>query len=156
MILSLHQLLNRPMGITTTITRSRTRKEDSANSKVISLARRNPGSVSSFLWPSSPLASRSWPSFSPVSQCALLPIPNRSPPPIRNGIDHLLAFSFLSALGLVAGKRSLSVGSAVKGEVGEMMSVYTKVLESEECVQRIICELGCSASGIPAKSYIFP
>jgi len=61
-----------------------------------------------------------------------------------------------NGLGLVTG-RSMNIMAVdeLKKDVGEMLSVYTRVLESEECVKRMVCELGSYATRMPAKSYIF-
>lgn len=41
------------------------------------------------------------------------------------------------------------------GEVDSLLSKYTMALESDECMDRIICELGVKASGLPSKDLFF-
>jgi hypothetical protein len=49
-----------------------------------------------------------------------------------------------------------SIGSGqLQGEVDQLLSKYTMALESEECMDRIICELGVKASALPSKELFF-
>ena len=73
-------------------------------------------------------------------------------------IDHVILFA---AIGAVVNNgdnnaRNWNGISGLRTEVTEMVSTYTSVMRSEECVQKMICQLGATASGMPAKSYIFP
>lgn len=43
---------------------------------------------------------------------------------------------------------------AMKKNILEIGERYTSVLESDECMQRIICDLGSYAKALPGKSYI--
>ena len=50
--------------------------------------------------------------------------------------------------------RNIETGQ-LQGEVDQLLSKYTMALESEECMDRIICELGVKAAALPSKELFF-
>lgn len=53
--------------------------------------------------------------------------------------------------------RKLKLGPISLGDFGNDISDLTsRVLQSEECVQRLVCELGSYAADVPYKSLILP
>ena len=62
-----------------------------------------------------------------------------------------------------AGARSMSEGRSsdldekfgsfdeLQGEVDRLLGKYVAALESEQCKERIVCELGVKASGLPSQ-----
>ena len=51
--------------------------------------------------------------------------------------------------------RSFGAASGLGAEVDLLLSKYAAALESEECMDRIICELGVNASGLQGKELFF-
>ena len=51
--------------------------------------------------------------------------------------------------------RSFGAASGLGAEVDLLLSKYAMALESEECMDRIICELGVNASGLQGKELFF-
>ena len=51
--------------------------------------------------------------------------------------------------------RSFGAASGLGAEVDLLLSKYALALQSEECMDRIICELGVNASGLQGKELFF-
>jgi len=43
---------------------------------------------------------------------------------------------------------------SIKGQIDVMLEQYYQVLESEQCMDRVVCELGTKASGLSGKDYL--